>query len=176
MRDLELGDREDYAIADDERSPEEQIDEVMQRYERRVYTFLLVLVRDRDVALDCLQDTFIRAYQQLLAGGTVTIAWLYTVARHRAMDEFRHRRRQERHVQALGEIDTDNGGTTVDTVAVQMILQQLSAGDREVLHLFVFEQLKTAEIAELLGIKPGAVRVRLMRARERFRLLWEATS
>jgi RNA polymerase sigma-70 factor (ECF subfamily) len=148
----------------------------MLQYEQRLYTFLLVLVRDRDVALDCLQDTFIRAFQHLRAGGSVTLPWLYTVARHRATDEFRHRRREERQLRALQTVEHVESGTPFDIVAVQATLDRLAPADREVLHLFIFDRLKTAEIARLLGIKPGAVRVRLMRARERFRLLWEATS
>jgi RNA polymerase sigma-70 factor (ECF subfamily) len=147
----------------------------MHQHERRLYTFLLVLVRDRDAALDCLQDTFIRAFQHLRAGGAVTLPWLYTVARHRAMDEFRYRRRQQHYLEALQDEDTTEAESSVDMVAVHAILDRLSAGDREVLHLFVFERWKTAEIAEILDIKPGAVRVRLMRARERFRLLWETS-
>jgi RNA polymerase sigma-70 factor, ECF subfamily len=52
---------------------------------------------------------------------------------------------------------------------VRELLDRLSAGDREVLVLRFLERLSTSEAAEVLGIKPGAVRLRLMRALERLR-------
>ena len=41
---------------------EDQLVRLMNDYERPVYNFLLTLVRDPDVAMDCTQDTFLRAY------------------------------------------------------------------------------------------------------------------
>jgi RNA polymerase sigma-70 factor (ECF subfamily) len=52
---------------------------------------------------------------------------------------------------------------------VQAMLDRLAAGDREVLVLRFLERLSTAEAAAVLGISPGAVRLRLMRALERLR-------
>jgi RNA polymerase sigma-70 factor (ECF subfamily) len=52
---------------------------------------------------------------------------------------------------------------------VRDLLDQLSAADREVLVLRFLERLSTSEAAEVLGIRAGAVRLRLMRALERLR-------
>ncbi len=52
---------------------------------------------------------------------------------------------------------------------VRELLDRLSAADREVLVLRFLERLSTNEAAEVLGIRPGAVRLRLMRALERLR-------
>jgi RNA polymerase sigma-70 factor (ECF subfamily) len=52
---------------------------------------------------------------------------------------------------------------------VRELLDRLSAPDREVLVLRFLERLSTTEAAEVLGIRPGAVRLRLMRALERLR-------
>jgi RNA polymerase sigma-70 factor (ECF subfamily) len=52
---------------------------------------------------------------------------------------------------------------------VRATLDRLSGVDREVLVLRFLERLSTAETAEVLGISPGAVRLRLMRALERLR-------
>ncbi len=48
-------------------------------------------------------------------------------------------------------------------------LQRLRPEDRTVLHLYYYEELSTGEIARLLGCRPGTVRSRLTRARERLR-------
>ena len=52
---------------------------------------------------------------------------------------------------------------------VRALLDGLSAGDREVLVLRFLERLSSVETAAVLGITPGAVRLRLMRALERLR-------
>jgi RNA polymerase sigma-70 factor (ECF subfamily) len=54
---------------------------------------------------------------------------------------------------------------------VQAALGQLSPRDREVLVLRHLEQLSTKEIAAVLGITPGAVKTRHLRALERLRSL-----
>ena len=48
-------------------------------------------------------------------------------------------------------------------------VQALSQDQREAVVLFYYEDLPTEEIARILGTTPGAVRVRLSRAREKLR-------
>ncbi len=55
---------------------------------------------------------------------------------------------------------------------VRAVLSAMNERDREVLVLRHLEQLSTAEIAAVLGIREGTVRVRHLRALERFRRLW----
>jgi RNA polymerase sigma-70 factor (ECF subfamily) len=144
----------------------------MNQHERPIYNFLLSLLRDPDVALDCAQDTFLRAYEHLRKGRPVRAQWLYKVARNRAMDEFRQRRRLDPDTEKLEHLPVRE--STERAVAVQSVLDRLSPSDREVLYLFDVAGFKTDEIGEMLGIRGSAVRQRLSRARERFRLLYGA--
>lgn len=52
-------------------------------------------------------------------------------------------------------------------------LQKLSADARLLLHLYYFEELKTAEIAKMMHRKESTVRVQLTRARERLKVQLE---
>ena len=54
---------------------------------------------------------------------------------------------------------------------VRSALEELSAGDREILVMRHLEQLQVAEIASILGISEGAVMMRRLRAFERLRRL-----
>jgi RNA polymerase sigma-70 factor (ECF subfamily) len=148
--------------------------ELMTEYERPLYSYVLSLVRDRDLASDCLQDTFVRAYEALRAGKAINRQWLFTVARNRAIDEFRHRRklRPEGGAVARGAVEE-----SVDQrVIVRQILDRLPALDRDVLYLFTVVGFKTDEIARMAGTSGGAIRQRLYRARSQFRAHYVAES
>lgn len=149
---------------------EDQLVHLMNEHEGPIYRFLLVLLRDEDVALDCAQDTFLRAYENLRAGKPVSPGWLFKVARNRAMDEFRKNKRIQRDLTALEQMPAQE--RTELSIAVQSVLEHLSPTDREVLYLFDIAGFKTEEIGTMLGIRGSAVRQRLSRARERFRQLY----
>lgn len=153
-----------------EATVEDRLVWLMDEHERPIYNFLLTLVRDSDLALDCTQDTFLRAYQNLARGKPVNASWLYTVARNRAMDEFRRRKHVEPDLGALEQRPFEHATDTV--LAVRAVLEKLSAADREVLYLFDVAGFKTDEIAAMLGVRGTAIRQRLSRARERFRVVY----
>ena len=101
--------------------------------------------------------------------------WLYATARNIVWSESRRR-------------PVTTGGAMLESAAapleepaslepaVATALAALSALDREVLLLVAWEDLTPAQAARSLGIKPSAFRVRLLRARRRFRAaLEEAT-
>ncbi len=151
---------------------DEQLVELMNEHERSIYNFLFSLVRDPDVAMDCSQDTFMRAYDNLRKGKPVNTSWLYKVARNRAMDEFRRQRRVRPEVEASEHLTVTP--STDRALVVQQVMEQLSPLDREVLYLFDIAGFKTDEIGAMLGVRGTAIRQRLSRARERFRLLYGA--
>lgn len=153
---------------------EDQIVALMNEWERAIYNFLFVLLHDTDAAQDCAQDTFVRAYENLRRGRPVNSAWLFKVARNRAMDEFRKRKRVQTDLEAVEQIPVHE--PTDRVLAVRQVLEQLSPADREVLYLFDVAGFKTDEIGEMLGARGAAIRQRLSRARERFRALYGAES
>jgi RNA polymerase sigma-70 factor (ECF subfamily) len=160
--------------AEEECRVDQQLIDLMQAYERPIYNFLLALLHDADVALDCAQDTFLRAYENLRKGKPVTQSWLYTVARNRAMDEFRRNKRIQPEGDVLDQIAVHP--TTESRLAIQSVLAQLSPSDREVLYLFDVAGFRTEEIGRMLGARGTAIRQRLSRARQRFRQLYGTES
>lgn len=150
--------------------PDESLRRLMDEWEAPVFRFLLSMLRDADIAQDCAQDVFLRAYEALSSGKPVNSSWLFTVARNRAMDEFRRQRRVH------ADLDTIDREATHDAadrrILVDQVMAQLSPLDREVLYLFAVAGFKTDEIGAILGVRGTAVRQRLYRARERVRELW----
>jgi RNA polymerase sigma-70 factor (ECF subfamily) len=143
---------------------------LLDECERPLYAYLTRLLGDRDVAQDCAQDTLIRAHDAMKKGQTISRQWVFRVAHNRAMDEFRRRSKVRNDMDALDQIPARE--STDGSVAVRDIMDRLDPLDRQVLELFVIEGFKTDEIGEMLGVRGSAVRQRLYRARERFRVLY----
>src|SRR5436309_2894689 len=87
-----------------QRGAEEQLTELMTEHERPLYAFLYSVLTDRSSVQDCLQDTYMRAYECLRTGGEVQTAWLYRVGYNRAMDELRRRSRVAREGVEVSEL------------------------------------------------------------------------
>lgn len=140
---------------------------LLDQYELLIYKFAYVRLGDRDLAMDCAQETFLRAFQNLQRGKPVNVQWLYRVARNLTTDEFR---RQRRHIPDTDlETVPDLQASPEFPAAMSQAFDQLSPDDRSLLYLVAVEGRDAVEIAEILGIRQTAVRMRLSRARERFR-------
>ena len=143
---------------------------LMGKYERPLYAFVMSIVGNTEIALDCVQDTFLRAYEALTRRKPINGAWLYTVARNRSMDEFRRRRWIYSDPEALESIPIAHSPD--ESIVVQSVLDRMTPADREVLYLFVVAGFKTDEIGRIMSLSGTAVRQRLYRARERFRAMY----
>lgn len=168
-RRLDAAARETEAAAD----ATAELTRLLDHYEQSLFGFLVVLLGDRERARDCAQDTFIRAYQNLQKGRPVNVQWLFKVGRNRALDLLRRGGRELHVAQPLEEMAPDTSAPSQRTLAVQRALQQLSPGDREILYLAEVDGFNSIQIAEMLDIRSGAVRMRLFRAHARFRRAYE---
>lgn len=144
---------------------------LLSRYERSLYTYIVVLVNDDELAADCVQDTFLRAYENLGRGRPVTGQWLYKVGRNRAFDEFRRRRKEGPRAEPPQDL-TEDTSHQEQVRRVQRALSALSPSDREVLYLAEVDGFSGVEIAQMLGTTHGAIRMRLSRAHARFRRVY----
>ena len=158
---------------------DDAFDKLIRRFEQPICSYLVRLTGDPALAQDLTQETFLRAYQALSRGDQWENprAWLYRVASHLATDNYR-RRRLLRWL-PLSSIDgarpADEGieELTADQMAVRATLLALSPKYRVPLVLYVCEGYPVAEVAEILGLSVSAVKMRLSRARERFRRFYK---
>lgn len=153
-------------------------DLIMGRYEHRLQRFLIGLVGDVDIAQELCQETFFSAYRALprVRGDLKISAWLHTIALNQARSH--HRRRKIRPQVPLGDYDRPESGPELqETVAlsdlVQRVLARLPRQYSEPLLMQVSSGLSCREIGEILGTSEGAIKVRLLRAREAFRKAYD---
>jgi RNA polymerase sigma-70 factor (ECF subfamily) len=153
-------------------------EEIVRRYQRRVYGTALRIVRRHDVADDVVQDAFLRAYQALERFDRQRPfgPWICRIAANLAVNHVRSpESREEALPESLAEAPApDQGplGGVLESEGREVLdraMDRLSPEQRAVFVLRVFEELSYQEIAEALGISPGTVMSRLSRARERLR-------
>ena len=127
-------------------------------------------------AADLLADVFLTAWRRLDAvpSGDSGRMWLFGVARRTMLNYRRGRVRRQRLADQLREqLDGGAGWDAIEHTVIRDCLDHVSVTDREVLTLTVWEGLTPSEIAAVLHVSAGAVRVRLHRARHRLRQLIE---
>ncbi len=148
---------------------------LVSRWEKRVYNYLLRLVRNREDALDLTQDVFLKAYQNLrkLDDPGRFAPWLYRIAHNEAYSMFR-KRRPETDVDEIEpeavETGITVGGSSVFPVelslAVASALDRLSSDQREAVVLKIYQGFKFEEMAEILSCPVSTVKSRLYTALE----------
>jgi RNA polymerase sigma-70 factor, ECF subfamily len=131
---------------------------------------------DAATADDVLGDTLLVVWRRLSdVPEDNPLPWVYGVARHCLANAQRGERRQQRLAARISVVDppseTVPGPDADDSDAHDLVhatLAELRPEDAELLRLWAWEQLGPAEIAEVLGVTPNAVSIRLHRARGKF--------
>jgi RNA polymerase sigma factor (sigma-70 family) len=147
-----------------------EFDLMVAAHQRRLGQFLVQMVGSGELAEDLLQETFLAAYRDRhqMAGLDSVTAWLFAIARNRALHALRTRRRREAGLRRLALLFQDTDDDPSEAVAVRELLEQhLDADERALLILRYLHGFDSRELAEIVNASPEAVRQRLSRARRR---------
>ena len=156
----------------------EVLDWLIERYQHRLFRYLLHLTGRRDLAEELFQETWVRVLERghLYSDRYPFIAWLLTIARRLAIDWFR--RRQPESLDAL--MDPESDSKPLDLPAptpspfealaarensnrVAAALARVPILFREVLLLRFREELSLEEIAAVVDIPVATAKSRLYR-------------
>jgi len=162
-------------------------EQLVQKYERRIFRLAKNITNNDEDAEDVLQETFLKAYSHLdgFQGNSKFYTWLVRIAVNEALMKLR-KRRSDKTVSLDEEVDTGEE-TMVREIAVweenpeqkysqeeiRAILHEaiasLRPAFRTVFILRDIEDLSTEETANLLELSIPAVKSRLLRARLQLR-------
>jgi RNA polymerase sigma-70 factor (ECF subfamily) len=164
---------------------QQAFDEIVRRYQGRVYAVAYRLTGNREDALDVSQESLLKAYRKIDAwqptGGF--LPWLLRLTSNQAIDHLRKRKRQ-RHEPLDEAFQGKSEHAAVEPVTpgteeavrareiderVRGSLHVLSPTQRSVFMMRHYEGLALAEIAEGLGCTVGSVKVHLFRALKKLR-------
>lgn len=146
----------------------EAFDTLLIRYKQRLFSYIFQMVRDRDLADDIFQETFIKAITTIRQGRYSDMgkfsAWLYRIARNLAVDSFRAEKGE--NVVSTDDADYDVlnrrelAEDTIEDVMVDLqiekdlrrLVDRLPDVQRQVLEMRYYQDLSFKEIAEITGV------------------------
>ncbi len=158
--------------------------EIYDRYYSRVHGYASSMLRDRGAADDVVQETFLRAQVNLevLREPEKLSAWLFRIAHNLCMDHLRARQSSRVDFDADPESACACEASRAErdlerdemSSCVRSKIDLLPVNDRAVILLYDLKEFSQQEIADVLGIEVGAVKVRLHRGRKRLRAVLES--
>jgi RNA polymerase sigma-70 factor (ECF subfamily) len=165
------------------------IEQLVLRYQKKVHAIAFqMLSGDAEEARDRTQDAFLQAFRKIkqFKGKSSFYTWLYRIVINTCIDARRRRRRwqeiffpgrYEKDKSAAPEMsledfaDTDRNSDPLAAAShrqleddVKSVLNNLSARQRTIFQLKVFQEMSIAEIAESMGLAQGTVKTHLFRA------------
>ncbi len=166
-------------------------EQVVRSYSPRLLAVIRGIVKNEDDARECLQEAFLQAFRAIdrFEGRARLSSWLHRIAVNSALMRLRSRKRKaeapiddllpsfdgsdmrvdpawQPQVEDAPDLEADERKTRLHDA-----ISQLPENFRNVILLRDIQEMSTEEAAEQLGISPGAVKVRLHRARTALRTL-----
>jgi RNA polymerase sigma-70 factor (ECF subfamily) len=152
--------------------------QLFRLYGRAVFTVAYSALRDRGLAEEAVQLTFLNAWRAADRFDTDLDPkpWLYAIARRAAVDVYRRERRHGGRV-PLDDSEADIAilpepfETTWQAWEIRTALEQMPSSQREVIEATHFHGLSQEETAQKLGVAIGTVKSRSHRAHRRLAAL-----
>ena len=159
-------------------------EQLFNRYQKRIFNFILRMLQNREDSAELTQDTFVKAYRSLakLKSDVAFSSWLHQIAINLVRDKLRKHKLKTDSIDAPEEtedgtvysIDIPDVTANPREVTVKSELQvriknaiaSLPAQYREVIILYHIEDIDIPEISRILKIPNGTIKSRLSRARE----------
>lgn len=163
---MELSD--DRLIAEFEHGNNQAFDVLLERYKNKVYSYIIHIVKDADIANDVFQECFVKVITTIKQGRYTAdgkfASWVVRIAHNAVIDHFRR-------VKAEATVSTDDSGYDMlnrrelaeDTIEDMMIdtairddirnlIRRLPREQRQVLVMRYYRNISFKEIAERTGV------------------------
>ena len=143
-------------------------DELLSRYQDKLFNYIYFGVHNQELAEDIFQETFVKAIVTIQQGRYTAdgkfSAWITRIAHNLVIDSFRQERNENTVSNEEGEIDLFNNAELCDdNIEMQMVNDQtlndvrrlvdaLPDNQREVVYMRYYQDLSFKEIADITGV------------------------
>lgn len=156
--------------------------DLMARYQAKLQRYVTYLIHDQTASHDVVQETFIKAYQNLNGFNSKYkfSSWIYRIAHNEAMNEVKKlRHMSDSDIDELPESGYDPHmdeklDKDILKAHVQGCVTKLEPKYREVVQLVYFEHMKYEEVSEVLHVPVSTVGVWLSRSKKMLKEICES--
>lgn len=150
--------------------------QLFEAYYKRTYSVAFNILRRRENAEDITQDAFIKAFKNIdqLKDGAKFGAWLAVITSNLARNYLKREKRilfTDEETVAPGESEVnyteDSAMRNLEIDRIRKAIRKLPAEQYQAVVLQYYYDLKVEDIAGMLELRPGTVKSRLHRARQR---------
>jgi RNA polymerase sigma-70 factor (ECF subfamily) len=159
---------DDMLVARYQGGDDKAFEELLARYQGKLYNYILFAVRNQELAEDIFQETFVKAIVTIQQGRYTADgrfgAWITRIAHNLVIDSFRTERNEntisndECEVDLLNNIDLCDDNVEMQMVNdqtladVRRLVDALPHNQREVVYMRYYQDLSFKEIAEITGV------------------------
>lgn len=156
--------------------------QLVERHQAFVFTTILSLVNQRELAEDLAQETFLQAYRSLpkFKVRSRFSTWLYRIARNKVIDWSRSKaKKAQSHEMELKDIYTADNSFEDEVVMrdttnrLRKLMRELPPHYRDVLTMHFERELSIREIAGRLNIPHKTAQTRFIRGKKRLFQRWQ---
>jgi RNA polymerase sigma-70 factor (ECF subfamily) len=148
---------------------EKSFEILLYRYKSKIYTTIVLIVKDREVAEDLFQDTMVKAVEMIRAGRYNEegkfLPWVIRIARNLAIDYFRKEKRNPQvrnnpqsetsYLEFAGSYDENPEEKVISEQTSRYVLElidKLPEKQKEVLMMRHYSELSFKEISDLTSV------------------------
>ncbi|WP_037290551.1 RNA polymerase sigma factor [Saccharibacillus sacchari] len=144
---------------------------IVQAYEKQIYVYCRLLLRDQTEAEDATQEVFIKAYKGLgsYEKRASFSSWLHRIAYHHCLDRLRSSKRRERLNEACKEQLRSAPPRTheQEQAVIDRLFEELTPEERNLLLLRAIQQYTFEEIACITGRTAASMRKQFERLKKK---------
>lgn len=167
MRDV--AEREAFLVLRAQSGDREALDALLASVQEPLYRYLLTVVRERHLAEEALQETFVRVYRKLgwLREPELFRSWAYRIATREAFRQLKRERRWAEQVRDEDALEAVAAPPPREEFAHELsarlreTVAGLSPASRAVVVLYYLHEMSLEETAAVLGVPLGTVKSRL---------------
>ena len=160
------------SVSSDMMKKQQRYEALVKALHTDIYRYALWLIKDKSIAEDVVQETFLRAWRSLdaLNDEKAAKSWLITILRRENARRFERKQLETVDIDDVSIHDeTQQADDDVSNRELQRLLGGLSIEYREPLILQIIFGFSGEEIADQLGLNKNTVMTRLFRARNQLK-------
>ncbi|MFC0561692.1 sigma-70 family RNA polymerase sigma factor [Halalkalibacter alkalisediminis] len=155
------------------------LEKLMVEYGNELFRLTFTYVKDKELAKDLVQNTFIKCYENLetFRNDSKIKTWLYRIAINECKDHFRSWQYKKVQVNNLLGVYKGLSVPSFENKIIQKsnalnikeVVFSLPKKYSEIINLYYFSSLKIEEIADVTGLQVNTVKTRLRRAKQKLK-------